>query len=1027
MNEKGKTILLVDDDVLIAMAEARMLEHQGFSVILAHCGEEAVDAVKDNAEIDLILMDIDLGSGMDGAEAAEIILKYRDIPVVFLSAHTEKEVVEKTEKITSYGYVVKNSGETVLLTSIKMAFKLHEARMLSQKLHAEVAHAYEQLTMTNEKLKQTIDEQEATNEELQAAMEELESSNEELIRSQEEILKREQVIDFERKQLLAIFEAQSILVYVSDIDTYEILFINKSLREVLGKDVLHGKCFKEFHDLDAPCNFCTNEILRNNPDRPYHWEFFNKKLNRHYALTDMLINWPDGRKVRLEVARDITELKDSEEALEKYHERLRRAEIVSKSGNWEFHLKTKKFFASEGARAIYGIGEAEWSIPEVQKIPLPEYRPLLDDALAGLVNEGKPYEVEFKIKRPDNGEIVDIHSIAEYDPERKVVFGVIQDITERKRNEHAIVERERMMRELVNASFEAIYLLKPDGTIEITNEIGAGRIGLRTDEARGKNIFEFFEHAARQLRHTMLQKVVVERSPIRFVDRLNGRLFENSLYPIIDDNGLVSYVSVFAADVTERMRIENELEKSEEKYRAIVEHASEAIVIAYETHIVYANPQTRELLGYDADIIYSRPFIEFIHPDDREMVYNNYARRIKGEPAPSMYEFRIINSAGEMRYVEIHPVVLKWNDGVATLNLLTDITERKQLEERLASQRQFLENLIEAIPYPVFYQDAEGRFLGCNRAFAQFLGVEPHDIIGKTVFDIAPQELAEVYHEADMMLFQKPGIQRYESQARNRDGELRFVVFHKSTFSAPDGSLGGIIGTMIDIHEQKKAEEKLLYATQMSDINRERAEKLMEEKELLLKEVHHRIKNNLSTISGLLSLQAQLMKESSAQAVLNDARNRVQSMVILYDRLYTQQYFKSMPLSVYIDSLVHGIVSLYPTGNNVRILLDVEPIELPANKMMPLGILVNELVTNSMKYAFNRRENGIIQVSAIEKGDNIMLTVADDGPGLPAEALEGSSRGFGLELVGLLVKQLKGNMRIETGKGAKFIIEFMKK
>src|SRR5690606_5830222 len=126
-SDSHKTILLVEDMAIIAMAEANILKKNGFEVIIAYNGKEAVAIAMKNRELDLILMDIDLGRGMDGTEAAQKILQNREVPIVFLSNHTEKEIVEKTEKITSYGYVVKNSGETVLLASIKMAFKLFDA------------------------------------------------------------------------------------------------------------------------------------------------------------------------------------------------------------------------------------------------------------------------------------------------------------------------------------------------------------------------------------------------------------------------------------------------------------------------------------------------------------------------------------------------------------------------------------------------------------------------------------------------------------------------------------------------------------------------------------------------------------------------------------------------------------------------------------------------------------------------------------------------------------------------------------
>jgi len=128
MHSNQKTILLVEDEAVIAMIEEQTLKRHGFNVIVAPSGENAINIVKNTHDIDLILMDINLGKGkMDGTEAAEIILKDNDIPVLFLSSYTQAEVVQKTERITSYGYVVKDSGETVLITSIKMAFKLSDA------------------------------------------------------------------------------------------------------------------------------------------------------------------------------------------------------------------------------------------------------------------------------------------------------------------------------------------------------------------------------------------------------------------------------------------------------------------------------------------------------------------------------------------------------------------------------------------------------------------------------------------------------------------------------------------------------------------------------------------------------------------------------------------------------------------------------------------------------------------------------------------------------------------------------------
>jgi len=147
----SKKILLVEDEALIAMNEAQMLKKHGYEVITVYNGEKAIEVVGSDPDISLILMDIDLGKGIDGTEAAEKILEKQDIPVVFLSSHTEQDVVEKTEGITSYGYIVKNSGVTVLLASIRMAFRLYEA-------HIELKNQKENLRTALIKQEQTAEE-----------------------------------------------------------------------------------------------------------------------------------------------------------------------------------------------------------------------------------------------------------------------------------------------------------------------------------------------------------------------------------------------------------------------------------------------------------------------------------------------------------------------------------------------------------------------------------------------------------------------------------------------------------------------------------------------------------------------------------------------------------------------------------------------------------------------------------------------------------------------------------------------------
>jgi PAS domain S-box-containing protein len=162
MEEGGrKTILLVEDEAIIAKAESRMLERNGYAVRTAYCGADAIEAVV-GSPVDLVLMDIDLGRGIDGTETAERILAARSLPILFLSSHTERAIVERTQGITSYGYVVKDSGETVLLASISMAFRLFEARLQNQR-------KAEELEAANARLRESLAQNEIVGKALKAS------------------------------------------------------------------------------------------------------------------------------------------------------------------------------------------------------------------------------------------------------------------------------------------------------------------------------------------------------------------------------------------------------------------------------------------------------------------------------------------------------------------------------------------------------------------------------------------------------------------------------------------------------------------------------------------------------------------------------------------------------------------------------------------------------------------------------------------------------------------------------------------
>jgi two-component sensor histidine kinase len=219
-----------------------------------------------------------------------------------------------------------------------------------------------------------------------------------------------------------------------------------------------------------------------------------------------------------------------------------------------------------------------------------------------------------------------------------------------------------------------------------------------------------------------------------------------------------------------------------------------------------------------------------------------------------------------------------------------------------------------------------------------------------------------------------------------------------------------MIGTNWDITESKCAEEKL--------------KKVLQEKELLLREVHHRVKNNMNAMMSLLSLQADSVENAEAAAALNNARNRLQSMQVLYDKLYRSRIFEKVSVREYLSSLIAEIIHNYPTKVKVLARTEIDDFSLSAQAMSSLGILINELLTNTMKYAFVGRADGLITVCTAKNGERVRVTVNDDGVGIPESIDIGSSTGFGLQLVQMLAEQLEGTIRIERGNGTKYVLEF---
>jgi len=201
--------------------------------------------------------------------------------------------------------------------------------------------------------------------------------------------------------------------------------------------------------------------------------------------------------------------------------------------------------------------------------------------------------------------------------------------------------------------------------------------------------------------------------------------------------------------------------------------------------------------------------LDRFHPDFHDIIRQKMRELSEDHREQPIAEEVFLRLDGKAVIGEFSGVPIHYRGRDGALVFFRDISERKKAEQDLLRQAEFISHLIKSMPYPVYYKDADGKYLGCNQAFREYLGVGDREVIGNTVFEVAPPDLAEKYHKADQELFANPGIQVYESVVRTSGGSDRPVIFHKATFNNPDGSTGGIIGAIIDISELKNTEQAL--------------------------------------------------------------------------------------------------------------------------------------------------------------------------------------------------------------------------
>lgn len=340
-------------------------------------------------------------------------------------------------------------------------------------------------------------------------------------------------------------------------------------------------------------------------------------------------------------------------------------------------------------------------------------------------------------------------------------------------------------------------------------------------------------------------------------------------------------------------------------------------------------------------------------------------------------------------------------------------TPLQHVEDTLREAKDRLDAMLNALPDLFFEIDRKGKIFDYRAPRPELLYATPEQFLGKTIWEVLPEDTCYVISRAIAKAAEYGHVDG-ETYSLETPGGARWFeisIAAKGDLHSPDLHF---IALVRDITKHKQVEQQLRAS--------------LAEKELLLKEVHHRVKNNLQVIVSLLNLQADFIEDPTALEAFREAQNRVISIAFVHERLYHSPDLARVDFTDYIHTLVDRLFKSYGVDDgNIQLITDIRDIRLNINSAIPCGLMVNELVSNCLKHAFPDGRSGNIQVKMLQDENQISLEVSDNGVGLPQEFDVKNSGSLGLQLVEILTEQVQGKLVIDRSQGTSFQITFQAK
>jgi PAS domain S-box-containing protein len=465
-------------------------------------------------------------------------------------------------------------------------------------------------------------------------------------------------------------------------------------------------------------------------------------------------------------------------------------------------------------------------------------------------------------------------------------------------------------------------------------------------------------------------------------------------------------------DKTKKQLIK-ELNESKRIFQTVTENAEEALFLySMEGQLLYVNSAFEKITGYTVQELYKNNFIPYVHPDDQKWTMKLWEGLFKGQFFEKA-EYRIIRKDGEVRW-NLSSWKIVYDEGDKEIGIQgrqQDITDRKRSEEQIRNGKNLLKSSIESPNMIILSIDKQYRYVFFNEIHKNImisaygknidLGINILDCIT----DKKDREKSKINYDRAFAGEKHSSIEEYGDIERSHY-ETRY-----NPMLNENNEIIGATAFSEDVTNRIQAEENIKSS--------------LKEKETLLHEIHHRVKNNFTIVSSLLSLQASRINDERLTEALLDSKNRVQSMSAIHETLYQSDNLSVIDMNTYLSKLTRDVAQNYTISTKLFLKIEAEHVVISAKQASPLGLIVNEMITNSFKYAFPDNQVGEIEIRIQKLDDQVLLVFKDNGVGMPEGFDWKNTKSMGLSLVKILAEsQLDGSIDMESKNGTKFTIRF---